>query len=66
MFEQFPLSITVFASTLHRGDCFEEIVAESPTIINGDYEFLSPFQNMEEIILKMNGYKEKVLSKMDD
>ena len=66
MFEQSPLSINVFASTSHKGDCFEEIVAKPPAIINRDYEFLSPFQNMEEIILEMNGYKEKVLSKMDD
>ena len=66
IFEQSPLSINVFASTSHKGDCFEEIVAKPPAIINRDYEFLSPFQNMEEIILEMNGYKEKVLSKMDD
>ena len=28
MFEQSPLSINVFASASHKGDCFEEIVAE--------------------------------------
>ena len=56
----------MFASASHKSDYFEEIVAEPPAIINEDYEFLSPFQNMEEIILEMNGYKEKVLSKMDD
>ena len=43
-FEQSPLSINVFTSTSHRGDCFEEIVAEPPTIIKGDFEFLSPFK----------------------
>ena len=66
MFEQSPLSINVFASTSHKGNCFEEIVAEPPTKIKGDYEFLSPLQNLEEIILELNGYKEEVLSKMDD
>ena len=66
MFEQSPLSINVFTSTSHRRDCFEEIVAEPPTIIKWDFEFLSPLQNLEEIILDMNGYEKKVLSKMDD
>ena len=61
MFEQFPLSINVFTSTSHRWDCFEEIVAEPPTIIKGDFEFLSPLQNLD-----LNGYEKKVLSKMDD
>ena len=56
----------MFTSTSHRGDCFEEIVAEPPAIIKGDFEFLSPLQNMEKIILDLNGYKKKVLSKMDD
>ena len=66
MFEQSPLSINVFAHASHKGDCFEEFVAEPPAMIKGYYEFLSPFQTMEEIILELNGYKEKVLSKMDD
>ena len=66
MFEQSPLSINVFASASHKGDYFEEIVAEPPTIIKGDDEFLSPFQTMEEITLELNGYEKKVLSKMDD
>ena len=65
MFEQSPLSINVFASASHKGDCFEEIVAEPPTIIKGDYESLPPFQTMEEITLELNGYEKKVLSKMD-
>ena len=51
MFEQSPLSINVFASTSHKGDCFEENVAEPPTTIKGDYEFLSSLQSLEEIIL---------------
>ena len=66
MFEQSPLCINVLASTTHKGDCFEEIVAEPLATIKGDFEFLSPLQNLEEIILEMNGYKEEVLSKMDD
>ena len=66
MFEQSPLSINVFASTSHKEDYFEEIVVEPPATIKGDYEFLSPLQNLEEIILKLNGYEKKVLSKMDD
>ena len=66
MFEQSPLSINVFTSTSHRGDRFEEIVAEPPAIIKGDFEFLSPLQNLEEIILDLNGYEKKVLSRMDD
>ena len=66
MFEQSPLSINVFTSTSHKGDCFEEIMVEPPAIIKGDFEFLSPLQNLEEIILELNGYKEEVLSKMDD
>ena len=57
MFEQSPLSINVFASASHKGDSFEEIVAEPPAIIKGDYEFLSPVQNLEEIILELNGYE---------
>ena len=66
MFEQSPLSINVFTSTSHRGDCFEEIVAEPPAIIKGDFEFISPIQNLKENILKLNGYEEEVLSKMND
>ena len=66
MFERSPLSINVFASASHKEDCYEEIVVEPLATIKGDYEFLSPFQTMEEIILKLNGYKEKVMSKMDD
>ena len=46
--------------------CFEEIVAEPPTIIKLDSEFLSPLQNLEEIILELSGYEEEVLSKMDE
>ena len=66
MFEQSPLSINVFASTSHKGDCFEEIVAEPLATIEGDSEFLFPLQNLEEIIFELNGYEKKVLSKMDD
>ena len=65
-FEQSPLSINVFTSTSHRGDCFEEIVAEPPAIIKGDFEFLSPLQSLKENILELNGYEEEVLSKMND
>ena len=65
-FEQSPLSINVFTSTSHRGDCFEEIMAEPPAIIKGDFEFLSPLQSLKENILKLNGYEEEVLSKMND
>ena len=66
MFEQSPLSINVFTSTSHRGDCFEEIMAEPPSIIKGDFEFLSPLQSLKENILELNGYDEEVLSKMND
>ena len=65
-FEQSPLSINVFTSTPHRGDCFEEIVAEPPAIIKGEFEFLSPLQSLKENILELNGYEEEVLSKMND
>ena len=65
-FEQSPLSINVFTSTLHRGDCFEEIMAEPPAIIKGDFEFLSPLQILKENILELNAYEEEVLSKMND
>ena len=66
MFEQSPLRINVFASASHKGDCFEEIVVKPPATIKGDYEFLSPLQSLEEIILELNGCEKKVLSKMDD
>ena len=66
MFEESPFLIDVLASATHKGDCFEEIVAEPLATIKGDFEFISPFQNMEEIILELNGCKEEVLSKMDD
>ena len=66
MFEQSPLSINVFASASHKGDCFEEIMAEPLTKFKGDSEFLSPLQNLEEIILDLNGYEKRVLSKKDD
>ena len=56
----------MFTSTSQRGDCFEEIVAEPPAIIKGDFEFISPIQNLKENILELNGYKEEVLSKMND
>ena len=65
-FEQPPLSINVFTSTSHKGDCFEEIVAEPPAIIKEDFEFISPIQNLKENILELNGYEEEVLSKMND
>ena len=66
MFEQSSLSINMFAFASHKGEFFEEVMAEPPATIKGDYEFLSPLQNREEIILELNGYKEEVLSKMDD
>ena len=66
MFEKSLFVIDVLTFTAHKGDCFEEIVAETLATIKGDYEFLSPFQILEEIILELNGYKEEVLSKMDD
>ena len=65
-FEKSSLSINVFTSTSHRGDCFEEIVAEPPAIIKGDFEFLSPLQSLKENILELNGYEEEVFSKMND
>ena len=64
MCEQSFLSINVFASTSHKGDCFEETVAEPPVTIKRDSEFLSTLQNLEEIILEPNGYKKEVMSKM--
>ena len=66
IFEQSRLSINVFESTSHKGDCFEEFVAEPLATIKGDYKFLFPFQNLEEIIIELNGYEKKELSKMDD
>ena len=66
MFEESPFLIDVLASTSHKGDCFEEIVAKPLATIKGDSKFLFPLQNLEEIILELNGYKEQVLSKMDD
>ena len=66
MFEQPPLSMNVFASASHKGDCFDEIVVEPSVTIKGDYEFLSPLQNLEEINLELNCYKTEVMSKMDD
>ena len=66
IFEQSPLSINVFASASHKGDCFEEIVVEPLATIKGDSEFLTLLQNLEEIILELNGYKEEVMSKMND
>ena len=65
-FKQSPLSINVFTSTSHRGDYFEEIMAEPPAIIKWDFEFLSPLQILKENILELNGYEEEVLSKMND
>ena len=56
----------MFASASHKGDYFEEIMAEPSTIIKGDYEFLPPIQILEEIILELNGYEEEALSKLDD
>ena len=66
MFEEPPFLIDVLASTAHKGDYFEEIVAEPLAIIKGDSKFLFTLQNLEETILEQNGYKEEVLSKMDD
>ena len=66
MFEESPFLIDVLASATHKEDCFEGIVFEPLATIKGDYEFLSPLQNLEEVILELNGYKEEVLSNMDD
>ena len=54
------------ACTAHKGNCFEEIVAEPLATIKGNSEFIFPLQHLEEIILELNGYKEEVMSKMDD
>ena len=66
MFEESPFLIDVLAFAAHKGNCFEEIVAEPLATIKGDFEFIFRLQNLEEIILEMNGYKEEVMSKMDD
>ena len=41
-------------------------MAEPPTIINGDFEFLSPLQSLKKNIFELNGYEEEVLSKTND
>ena len=41
-------------------------MVEPLATIKVDNEFLFPIQTMEEIILELNGYEEKVLSKIDD
>ena len=41
-------------------------MAEPPTIIKRDFEFLSPLQSLKKNILELNGYEEEVLSKMND
>ena len=51
--------VYVLASIAHKGDCFEEIVVEPLPAIKGDSEFISPLQNLEEIILEMNSLKRK-------
>ena len=66
MFEESPFLIDLLASAAHKGDYFEEIVVEPLATMKGDSKFLFPLQNLEEIILELNGYKEEVLSKMDD
>ena len=66
MFEEYPFLIDVLVSVAHKRDCFEEILAEPLATIKGDSKFLFPLQNLEEIILELNGYKEEVMSKMDD
>ena len=66
MFEESSFIIYVLSSTAHKGDCFEEIVAELLATSKGHSNFLFPIQNLESIILELNGYKEEVLSKMDD
>ena len=40
MFEESPFLIDMLASTTHKGDCFEEIVAEPLATIKGDSKFL--------------------------
>ena len=58
MFEKSPLIKDVFALESHKGDYFEEIVVEPLATIKGDFQFLSPIQNLEENIIKLNGYEE--------
>ena len=55
MFEESPFIIDVLAFASHKGDCFEEIMVEPLATIKGDYDFLSPIQTIEEIILEQNG-----------
>ena len=50
MFEESPFLIDVLASVTHKGDCFEGIVAKPLAKIKGDFKFLFPFQNLEEIM----------------
>ena len=59
MFEESQFLIDVLASASHKEDCFEEIVAEPPSTIKWDSEFLFPLQNLEEIILELKGYEKK-------
>ena len=66
MFEESPFLIDVLAFVAHKGDYFGEIRTKPLAIIKGDSKFLFLLQNLEEIILELNGYKEEVLSKMDD
>ena len=66
MFEESPFLIDVLAFLAHKEDYFEEIVVEPLAVMKGDSKFLFPPQNLEEIILELNGYKEEVLSKMND
>ena len=66
MFEESLFIIDVLSFASHKWDCFEETMVEPLATIKGDNEFLFPIQTMEEIILELNGYEEKVLSKMDD
>ena len=56
MLEKSILIKVLFALASHRGDFFEEILAERLAMVKGDYEFLSPIQNLEENILELNGY----------
>ena len=67
MFEESPFLIDFLAFATHKRDFFFiEIVVEPLATIKGDSKFLFPIQYLEEIILELNGYKEEVLSKMDD
>ena len=60
MLEESPLFTDLLALASHKGDYFDEIVAESLATIN------SPIQNLEENNFELNGYEEEVLFKMDD